>query len=270
MINFERDISISFLFLFFCNMICLAQINTTTLDSPTIPVVKNSSIKKIKLAEGVFDQKFVLTNNQHWDVAVAVPKIEKDKKVPLILALHWAGGGNTYKEYSNCLAFPSLEPLNGIIIAPSAEGKHWVDKSMEIRVIKLIKKLIKYWPINPEKVIVTGYSNGGIGSWYYAKKYPKLFAASLPIAGSYTADNIKVPLYVLHGGNDELFNPTKVEKALTNSIKQGSKITYKIIDNLTHYSACSYTVEAKLMIHKMNTEVLNNHEKNNNLEESYF
>ena len=146
--------------------------------------------------------------------------------------------------------------MNGILVAPSSDGKHWLDIDYEKRVITLVKQLIKYWPIDPEKVIITGYSNGGIGSWHYAKKYPKLFTAGLPIAGSYRSSKIKVPLYILHGEKDDLFAVEQIETTISESIEKGSKITYKKIPDFTHFSACSYTQElqqmAKVMLKDLN------------------
>jgi len=232
---------------------CMSQNEPTKEYFPTI---KNSQIKSFELKERVYDHAFILTNGDTWNLKLSIPKLQEDQKVPLVLALHWAGDGSTYKEFADCLAFPGFDFMNAIIIAPSANGGHWVEEQNEQKVIKLIKQASRHWPIDSEKIIVTGYSNGGIGSWHYAQKYPKLFATALPIAGYYKAEKIKIPVYALHGEQDELFNIQEIEASLEASIKKGSNITFKSIPAFTHYSACSYVEELRAMAKKMQEEVL--------------
>ena len=37
--------------------------------------------------------------------------------------------------------------------------------------------------IDKAKVVVTGYSMGGAGTWHFAEKYPERFSAAIPVAG---------------------------------------------------------------------------------------
>ncbi len=217
--------------------------------------VKKSEIKKYALKKGVYDRSFTLTNGKKWNYQISIPTIKEGKKLPLVLALHWAGGGNTYKEYSNCLAFPALDFLNAIIIAPSAKGGLWVEPMNEEKVIALMKDIKKHWPIEDSKIIVTGYSNGGIGSWYYAKKYPKLFSAAIPMAGYYNTQKLKIPLYIIHGEMDELFDVNKVREDVHGSVALGGKIKYEELPGLSHYDACSYVGALKRVAALVQEEV---------------
>lgn len=226
-------------------------------DYVNYPTVKKSEIKKYTLKKGVYDRSFTLTNGKKWNYQISIPTIKADEKVPLILALHWAGAGNTYKEYSNCLAFPALDFLNAIIIAPSADGGHWVNPMNEKRVITLLKDIKKYWSIDETKIIVTGYSNGGIGSWHYARKYPKLFSAAIPMAGYYSTEKLRIPLYIIHGEMDELFDVDKVMADIKGSVALGSKIKYEVLPGLSHYAACSYVGALRRMAISVQNDVLN-------------
>ena len=219
------------------------------------PTVKKQSIESFEIRKGRFIHKFVLSNEKEWPVHLSIPEIKEGYKVPLIIALHWAGSRESYLEYSTCLAFPALEFLNAIIVAPSSNFGNWVHRKNEKKVIGLIKRLIKYWPIDKEKIIITGYSNGGIGSWEYAKKYPKRFAAVLPVSGHYEPHKMKVPAYILHGENDDLFNVSEVESAIEKSKKKGSLIHFKALSGFSHYSACSYVDALSIMAKKMQKEL---------------
>lgn len=205
------------------------------------PVVKNFEIKNFQVQQGIYDHSFTLSDKSKWSVNIFIPEIKPNTKVPLILAMHWAGSDQTYKEYSKCLAFPALNTLNAIIIVPSSGGKHWVNPEIEERVIRLVKQIIKYWPIDDDKVLITGYSNGGIASWEYTKKYPKIFSAAIPMAGYYSSSKIKRPIYAIHGADDELFNSQEIKLAIEHSNALGSNIKLEIIPDHSHYMACSKT-----------------------------
>jgi len=233
----------------------LSAFTQTEIMTPTYPVVKKSIIKEYQLKEGVHDLSLEMDNGKSWEMQLSIPKMKEGEEVPLVIALHWAGGGKTYKEFSDCLAFPALDFMNAIIVAPSAEGGRWIDDNNEKRVMHLIKLITKHWPVDDQKIILTGYSNGGIGTWYLAQKYPKIFAAGLPIAGFYHPEKVKVPLYILHGEADELFKWREVDLAITSAINFGSPIKYKSIPEFTHYMACSYTDELKAMAKMMVKEL---------------
>ncbi|GAB1858579.1 hypothetical protein MHTCC0001_34180 [Flavobacteriaceae bacterium MHTCC 0001] len=205
-----------------------------------IPKLKNSSIKSFPLKEGVYDTTLKLTNNESWPITVSVPKIVGDEKVPLIIALHWAGRQNTYKEFGNCLAFPGLDALNGIIVVPSSKQGNWLLPENEQRIIDLVRKAIKHWPVAKDKVLITGYSNGGIASWQYAIKYPRLFSVGIAMAGKYKKARLKIPMYVIHSKGDELFSFDDIQKTVVVSKNLGSSIELTIINELSHYVACSY------------------------------
>mgnify|MGYP000285958542 CR=1 FL=1 len=244
-----------FKFFIFFTFICFGQEKKK--EYKYYPTTKKNSIKKYKLEKGRKTHEFTLDNNKKWKIRLSVPELKKDKNVPLIIALHWAGKKDTFQEYSDCLAFPSFESLNGIIVTPSGDGFHWIHEKNERRVIKLIKQIIKYWPVDKNKIIITGYSNGAIGSWYYSQKYQNLFAAAIPVAGFYKkSSKIKVPMYILHGEKDELFNSELVETSIKKSIEKKSKITYKILTDYSHFMGCSYTEELKKMALLMQKEVL--------------
>jgi len=219
---------------------CLLGVAQIEKPEIAIPVVKRSEIKKISLEAGTHDYALEMTNGKKWNVRILVPEIKKEQKYPLVLALHWAGDKEAYKIYSDCLVFPAFEKIKAFIVVPSSDGIHWIHPNNENRVIDLLRKLKKQFPIAKEQIVVTGYSNGGIGSWKYAEAYPKLFSAAIPMAGYYEKEKIQIPVYIIHGEKDELFNVHTVQNAMGQSKKMGSKIDITIVKDLSHYMACSY------------------------------
>ena len=231
------------------------QVLSQVSQSDNLPKVKTSEVKNFKLKSGSFEKQLSLKDGTTWDLHFDIPELPKDAKVPLIIALRWAGGGNTYLEYANCLAVPALKEFGGIIVSPSSNGLPWIARINEVKLIDFIKTIVKHWPIDPDKVIVTGYSNGGIGSWYLAIKYPKLFAAAIPMAAQYTGGKVKIPVYIIHGKEDELFKLVNILPYIQKSKEQGSEIDLSVSQGKSHYMACSYVSELKTAVGKVKKEV---------------
>lgn len=232
--------SYQFFFLFFlASSIAAAQQPQTAMPNYPVPTVK--SVKLKELSTGARDITFKQDDGSLWKSRISIPKIEEGEKVPLIIALHWAGRGDTYQEYARCLAEPGLENLKGIIISPSAGDQYWWAPSNEARILRLVKLAKKHWPIDENKIIVTGYSNGAIGSWFFAREYPKVFSAAIPIAGSYQQiSSMRIPLYVIHGELDSLFHLKDAKIQIAQSIAKGSDIICIVAKDLSHYMGCAY------------------------------
>ena len=221
---------------------------TRAQDYENRPIVKPKFVKTFELKQGIHHVSLEMNNGKSWDVNISVPELESNEKVPLVIALHWAGTGNTYKEYSECLAFPGFSNYKAIIIAPSGDVSHWITGYNEYRVINLVKQLKKHWPIIEDKISVTGYSNGAIGAWQYAQKYPKIFTAAFAQSGSYDSAQLKIPMYVLHGKKDELFNVSSIENSLKASERLGSTISFSILEDYSHFMGCAYVSALKKQI----------------------
>jgi len=183
--------------------------------------------------------------NPH-NLRLKVPGVSDENDSPLILALHWAGGRETFKEFDDCLISPAFDTLNSYIIIPDAELQSWHSPMNEKKIMELLKYANKNWNIDKRKVIVTGYSNGGISSWYFAQKYSTIFTAAIPIAGYYENDSkIDIPTYVIHGEKDELFPIDQIKRTVKSSNKNGSEIILKINAQRGHREACLYVQDLK-------------------------
>ncbi|HIP48742.1 MAG TPA: hypothetical protein EYG92_07240 [Lutibacter sp.] len=231
-------------FKYYSLVFVLTLISCGTNTSPKLSKVERN-FNKIKTTTGQRDVSLRISNNRVWNMRMSFPKDVTQKK-PLIIALHWAGGGDTYKEFSTCLIEPGMTDLDAYIIAPDGEHLLWTNQYNENKIIKIVAFAKKYWNVDPKRIIVTGYSNGGIGSWFFADKYPKLFTAAIPIAGVYYAENkINIPMYVIHGEKDELFKIQKIVSFVEIAKNNGSDIKLVVNTELSHHMACSYVHELK-------------------------
>jgi predicted peptidase len=185
----------------------------------------------------------------YWNFRVIAPSdASSSNKRPLVIALHGASGGSaTAHQQTACYVEPGLAALNAFIISPNAGLGEWFDQANQQQVIALLDLAKTFWDVDSSKVMVTGYSNGGNASWFYADFYPELFTASIAMASSYnpersngTTPQIDVPLYVIHGENDELFPLGITQEYVNKSVGAGTTIEFVVATGLTHYEPCSY------------------------------
>ena len=223
--------------LIFFYMICCSLFQVAAQEQIT---KSEKSFAKIKTKPGTRDAIWVSDYGKPYTMRVTFPEASEDKTA-LIVALHWAGGGNTYKEFNDCLILPALAGLQAIIVSPEGENQLWSTANNVEKLLSLIAYSRKYWNIDPAKIAVTGYSNGGNGSWYFAEYHPELFSAGIPMASAYPiSEKIDIPLYIIHGAKDELFAMEKTRMWIERTRKAGTELVFVPNDSLSHFQGCAY------------------------------
>ena len=205
------------------------------------------SFAKINIRTGTKTISLANDLGKKWNAKITFPEaILNSDKYSLIIALHWAGDFGTFKEFNDCLVVPALNSLSTIIITPEGERQQWSTANNVDKVLSIVRYAIKYWKVDPNKIAITGYSNGGNGSWYFAENHSEHFSAAIPMASSYPVNKkISVPLYVIHGEKDELFPVGKTTNWVNQTKNSGSDVTLIINERLSHFQGCSYLDELK-------------------------
>jgi predicted peptidase len=95
------------------------------------------------------------------------------------------------------------------------------------------------YKIDAGRVVLLGYSMGGLGTWYMAHRHPGLFSAAIPISApadvSTTPIIQEVPLFIIHGERDELFPPLDIKLLFNKQKKGGAEIEMLIVAGASHY-----------------------------------
>jgi len=195
------------------------------------------------LSRGLHERVFQLEDGAAIRYSLAVPTLEPDDTVPLVLALHYGGEVTPYYSmgYLRLLAGPGFAVLSPIIIAPDCPGRGWTDPESERAVLALLDHALENWPVDPKRVVVTGFSMGGGGTWFMAGKHPERFSAAVPVAGWPAAKlDGSVPIYAVHGGRDEVVALEPTTKAIAELREKGATAELVVIEGLTHYQTESY------------------------------
>ncbi|MDD3242352.1 MAG: MBL fold metallo-hydrolase [Eubacteriales bacterium] len=142
------------------------------------------------------------------------PETQENTRYPLVLVLHGAGergdDNNEQLEQVSAVTFadPDLQAQHPcFVMAPQVPlGKSFFSPEVEAPLFAELKKLLNELPVDTDRVYITGLSMGGMGTWAYIAKYPRLFAAAMPIAGAgdpFTVPQAgNIPIWAFHGAGD--------------------------------------------------------------------
>jgi hypothetical protein len=160
-----------------------------------------------------------------------------------------------------CLAAPALAFLQPLIIAPRSPAGQWWTRSDTEYVLGLVLATRSRWPEAGAHSVILGYSNGGIGTWYFARLYPEYFSAAVPMAFNATVVGASsLPIYAIQGTKDEQFEFPPVRAALQSLIQQGRDVTLDEKYRGSHYAMCDYVPELTRAGHWLEQRVLSRRE----------
>lgn len=263
----NRIFKFSILLLFTCCLVnCGGDDDVIETQTRTADDVR-ADFQALNILSGVNDLSLESTTKGiFWNFRVITPSTSSSSnKRPLVITLHGASGGSTEAhKNTECLVEPGLASLDAFIISPNAGTGEWYDQANQLQIVALVDLAKTYWDVDTSKVLVTGYSNGGNGSWFYADFFADIFSASIPIASSYnpkradgTLTGIDVPMYVIHGEDDELFPVNETQTFVEQSRNAGSSIEFVIAPGLSHYKPCDYVSHLQDAAEWVKTEVWN-------------
>jgi predicted peptidase len=139
------------------------------------------------------------------------------KKWPLMLFLHGMGERGKDLELLKKHPLPKIleqqKDFPCIVISPQLplDKRLWDDLIDPLK--DLLDQVLATYSVDTHRIYATGLSMGGAGTWNFALRYPKYFAAIVPIAGAYKfrrkeipetiCDLKNLPIWAFHGGKDE-------------------------------------------------------------------
>lgn len=129
--------------------------------------------------------------------------------------------------------FKSDGSTNGLTLLPKPT------RSMQL-LIGLIAELIEKFPIDKDRIYITGLSMGGAGTYDAISRYPDLFAAAVPVCGEgdvTKASTFKdMPIWIFHGAEDPGVNPNQARSMLEALTKAGAHPGYTQYPEVGHFS----------------------------------
>lgn len=183
--------------------------------------------------------------------AISVPKGDQSVPRPLVLALHPGGERPPYygSWFARLVVVPAVTDLAAIIVAPDCPTKTWAEPGADRAVMALLEKVIAEQNIDKRRVLVTGFSMGGRGTWYFSSQHPEFFTAAIPMAASTgempTETLAKMPTYIVHSRRDERVPFGPAEQNARELEKIGRVVTFEAVAELGHFQMGGYTPSLK-------------------------
>ena len=167
--------------------------------------------------------------------------------LPLMIYLHGAGergedSSHLYRHGIPKLINEGME-INAVVLCPQCPT-YAVWDNIVFHVKALIDLARGDFSIQKDRIVLTGSSMGGYGTFATALAYPTLFAGIAPISGgnmSWRAPNlISTPVYAVHGASDTLVPPV-CSTLMTDALeKAGGDVKLLLLEGQGHNDAIDY------------------------------
>ncbi len=160
---------------------------------------------------------------------------------PLILFLHGAGERGS-DPYLPAIYGPPMQVMYGlslpfILVAPQCPlNERWSPASLAA----LLDQVERECAVDPDRIILTGVSMGGGGTWTLAMAQPERFAAIAPVCGfgdpSRAATIAQLPAWVFHGARDEVVPLSRSQEMVEALERAGGHVRFTIYPEAGHDS----------------------------------
>lgn len=172
---------------------------------------------------------------------------DENQQYPFILFMHGVGETGPRLDFLKDQVIAKLiedgEDYPFIIASPHLNYNQFWDQETKM-VASFIAQLQSEFPIDPDRIYITGLSLGGSGAWHFALSYPEVPAAVVSMAGFYhygsdvVPNNIcnvaSIPFWVFHGGQDETA-PLAWEQSLVDAlIECGAEVQFTVYPDADH------------------------------------
>ena len=214
----------------------------------------------------LYDKAIFVYENDTLNYRILKPlNYDPNKQYPVHLVLHGAGerghdnraqlthGGTLFLKKETRETYPSW-----VIFPQCSENDRWPslladrwdetfknnisnpNKSLGL-VIRFMDQFIEKKQVDKQKIYVSGLSMGGMGTFELLYRRPNMFAAATPICGNGIAQLAKlyaskIPVWIFHGSDDSVVNPTHSLKMAKAIIEAGGSPKLTLYENVGHNS----------------------------------
>lgn len=180
---------------------------------------------------GTIPDERIDVQGRAYHLALSVPlTYQPAKGYGLVVCLHGAGfTGEAYLE-----RWQARLGEDYVLACPTTPMGAWFTRSAEELVLATIRSVQRRYHIDPDRIFLTGMSNGGIGAWVIGMHDAPLFAGIAPMASGldgvlmpFLANLRSTPIYIIHGARDQVM-PVELSRTITKElIKLGYPFVYR-------------------------------------------
>ncbi len=207
------------------------------------------SIRRIVTPSKDYSVRLSDSDGTQYSLGIGTPfRSKSDKEYPLVIYLH--GGVGTTVDNKGERAYEMLsglrDSLDLFLASPSANrfAPWWTARGQK-RILQTIRYMTLQYPIDKNKIFLSGVSDGATGCYAAANSINGPFAGFFAISGyggmlpnlgiRISLENMKRrPIYNINAGNDRLYSLPIVERFLDYLVQSGIPLERKIYPEEQH------------------------------------
>lgn len=172
---------------------------------------------------GTLPDERVDLQGRTYHLALFVPlTYEPTKGYGLVVCLHGAGfSGDAYLE-----RWQARLREDYVLACPTYPAGAWFTRGAEDLVLATIRSVQRRYHIDPDRIFLTGMSNGGIGTWLIGMHQAPTFAGIAPMAAGlddvlmpFLANLQSTPIYMIHGAKDQVM-PVELSRTISRELDE--------------------------------------------------
>ncbi len=178
---------------------------------------------------GVLPEMRVVVRDRTYEVSLAVPdSYRPSNSYGLVVCLHGAG-------FTGAAYLERWRPRLGedyLLACPTYPQGAWFTRRAEDLVLATIRAVQRRYRIAPDRIFLTGMSNGGIGAWLIGMHHATRFAGIVPMSSGIDTvlfpflENLRgTPAYIIHGMRDEVM-PVELSRTI---VKELARLGYPYV-----------------------------------------
>jgi pimeloyl-ACP methyl ester carboxylesterase len=170
---------------------------------------------------GTMPDERIVVRERTYQYALSVPlTYTPEKGYGLVVCLHGAGfTGDAYLD-----RWQSRLGEDYVLACPTYPAGAWFARQAEDLVLAVIRAVQVRYHIDPDRVFLTGMSNGGIGTWLIGMHHAPLFAGIAPMSSGlddvllpFLANLRTTPIYIIHGAKDKVM-PVELSRTISREL----------------------------------------------------
>ena len=188
-----------------------------------------------KISTG-FVPKMIELEGRVYRYAVWVPEdYDPGKKWPVILFLHGKGECGDDGEFHTTVGLgreirKTPERFPALVVMPQIPVGKWWKGSMQRLALGALDATLKEYNADRDRIVLTGLSLGGFGTWSLGAKWTERFCALLPICGGgdvADAEQLaRLPIWCYHGEADPVVAVSRSREMVAAVRSAGGNIKY--------------------------------------------
>ncbi|MDK2743137.1 MAG: hypothetical protein NDI90_09490 [Nitrospira sp. BO4] len=170
---------------------------------------------------GTLPDEQIVVRGRTYPLSMLIPTTyQASRSYALVVCLH--GYGFTGEEYLE--RWRARLSNDYLLACPTYPSGAWFTRQAEDLVLETIRQARRRYHIDPDRIFLTGMSNGGIGAWLIGMHHAPLFAGLAPMASGldnvlmpFLANLRNTPVYIIHGAKDQVM-PVDLSRSIAREL----------------------------------------------------